>query len=70
MVSGLSTAAQRTAAGRHTELSSTALILVGFQNEYFGPKGGRRRKIDNPDSPELVLSATIGLIGALADRRH
>lgn len=67
MVSGSSAAWHRTGAGRHIEPSSTALVLVGFQNEYFGPEGGLRREIDNADALELVLSATVGLIDALAD---
>ncbi|HUR23821.1 MAG TPA: cysteine hydrolase [Acidimicrobiales bacterium] len=67
MVSGLSTAlSQSDVADRRIEPSSTALVLVGFQNEYFGPQGGLRREIDDSDAPEQVLSATVGLIGALA----
>ena len=40
----------------------TALILIGFQNDYFGKEGVLRAVIENGESSDTVLQNTINLI--------
>lgn len=46
--------------------SSTALVLIGYQNEYFAAGGALHGDIADVGAPERVLAATVGLIGRLA----
>lgn len=46
--------------------SSMALLLVGFQNEYFAASGALYGEIADVGAPERVLAATVGLIDRLA----
>ena len=43
----------------------TALILIGFQNDYFGCEGVLKSVIENGDSANLVLRNTISLIDSI-----
>jgi nicotinamidase-related amidase len=45
--------------------SSTAVVLVGFQNEYFAPSGALYGDIADVGAPERVLAATVGLVDRL-----
>lgn len=45
----------------------TALILVGYQNDYFAPNGILRGVVEDPQRVDQVLANTLRLIGALAD---
>lgn len=49
--------------------ASTALVLVGFQNEYFGHQGGLRGEIDDSDAPDQVLAMTLELVERLASTK-
>lgn len=44
----------------------TALVLVGFQNEYFAPDGSLRRDIDSSQGADQVLATTVALVERLA----
>jgi nicotinamidase-related amidase len=46
--------------------SSTALILVGYQNDYFAPDGILRGVIENQQSVDGTLENTMNLISCLA----
>ncbi|MGI8792603.1 MAG: hypothetical protein ACR2H3_05415 [Acidimicrobiales bacterium] len=46
--------------------SSTALVLIGFQNDFFAPDGALYGDITDVGAPERVLAATVGLIDRLA----
>lgn len=45
--------------------SSTALILVGYQNDYFAPDGILRGVIEEPNRVDSVLAHTIAFIDAV-----
>lgn len=45
---------------------STALILVGFQNDYFAPDGILRGVVEEPDRVDRVLADALHLIRTLA----
>lgn len=67
MEAGLSTAGLNrppttTTTGPPMDPASTALVLVGFQNEYLGPEGGLRSEVDDGDAPGRVLAATVALV--------
>ncbi len=49
------------------QADSTAVILVGFQNDYFGSRGIVRGILDDPFRMDAVLANTLGLLRALAD---
>lgn len=44
----------------------TAVILVGYQNDYFAAKGILRGVIEDPNSVDAVLANTLGFIRATA----
>ncbi len=46
--------------------STTALILVGYQNDYFARYGILRGVIEEPDRVDRVLRQTLGFIDAVA----
>lgn len=46
--------------------SSTAVVLVGFQNDFFAAGGELYGDITDVGAPERVLGATVGLIDRLA----
>jgi nicotinamidase-related amidase len=46
---------------------STALILVGFQNDYFAPNGILRGVFEEPGRVDTVLANSISFIRAIAD---
>lgn len=46
--------------------STTALILVGFQNDYFAPTGILRSVVEEPNRVDTVLANSLDLIEALA----
>ncbi len=43
----------------------TALILIGFQNDYFGSEGILKSVIENGESADTVLRNTVGLLEAI-----
>jgi len=45
---------------------STALILVGYQNDYFAPDGILRGVVEEPNRVDSVLASTLALIRHLA----
>jgi nicotinamidase-related amidase len=45
--------------------SSTAVVLIGLQNDYFVPSGALYGEITDVGAPERVLAATVGLIDRL-----
>jgi nicotinamidase-related amidase len=45
----------------------TALILVGYQNDYFAPQGILRGVVEDPSRVDAVLTNTLSLIHKLAD---
>lgn len=45
--------------------SSTALILVGYQNDYFAPDGILRGVVEEPNRVDSVLAHTIAFIDAV-----
>lgn len=47
--------------------STTALILVGYQNDYFAPDGILRGVVEDPNGVDRVLANTLAFVGALAD---
>jgi nicotinamidase-related amidase len=46
---------------------STAVVLVGFQNDYLSPGGVVRAMMDDPYRMDAVLANTLGFLGAVAD---
>ncbi|MBU3737623.1 MAG: cysteine hydrolase [Rhodoferax sp.] len=48
-------------------LEHTALILVGYQNDYFAPDGILRSVAEEPGRVDEVLANTLALIGRLVD---
>jgi nicotinamidase-related amidase len=46
---------------------TTALILVGYQNDYFAPTGILRGVVEEPNRVDSVLSSTLAFVGAAAD---
>jgi nicotinamidase-related amidase len=46
---------------------TTALILVGYQNDYFAPDGILRGVVEEPDRVNTVLNNTISFIRKVAD---
>ena len=48
------------------DLSKTALILVGYQNDYFAPNGILRSVVEEPGRVDQVLANTLSLIRKLA----
>ena len=46
---------------------STALILVGYQNDYFAPDGILRPVVEEPNRVDVVLANTLELIQAVAE---
>jgi nicotinamidase-related amidase len=46
--------------------STTALILVGYQNDYFAPGGILRGVVEEPDRVDRVLANTLAFIRAVA----
>lgn len=46
---------------------TTALVLVGYQNDYFAQDGILRGVIEDPRSVDSVLANTIAFIEAMAD---
>jgi nicotinamidase-related amidase len=46
---------------------TTALILVGYQNDYFAPDGILRGVVEDPATVDNVLNNTLGFIRAVAD---
>ena len=44
-----------------------ALILIGFQNDYFAPDGALRNVMDNCDRNDRVVSRTMSLLRSLMD---
>lgn len=46
---------------------TTALILVGYQNDYFATDGILRGVIEDPDRVDEVLANTLGFISAVGD---
>ena len=46
--------------------AKTALILVGYQNDYFSPDGILRGVVEDPNGVDRVLTNTLALIRALA----
>lgn len=49
------------------QADSTAVVLVGFQNDYFGDDGIVRTILDDPFPMDTVLANTLALLRALAD---
>ena len=45
----------------------TALILIGFQNDYFGSEGILKSVIENGESADTVLRNTVSLLEAIKD---
>jgi nicotinamidase-related amidase len=45
--------------------ATTALVLVGYQNEFFAPEGGFRDLVEDARSLDAVLDQTLGLLRAL-----
>jgi nicotinamidase-related amidase len=43
---------------------TTALILVGYQNDYFAPQGILRGVVEEPDRVDRVLANTLAFIRA------
>jgi nicotinamidase-related amidase len=48
------------------DAENTALILVGYQNDYFAPQGILRGVVEDPQRVDQVLANTLALIHALA----
>ena len=46
---------------------TTALILVGYQNDYFAPDGILRGVVEEPNRVDTVLAQTLGLVRRLVD---
>ena len=46
---------------------NTALILIGYQNDYFSKDGILRGVLENQDRTEEVLKRTINLIDRIQD---
>lgn len=46
---------------------TTAMILVGYQNDYFAPNGILRGVIEEPDRVDSVLASTLAFIDAMED---
>lgn len=51
--------------GRPPDLSSTALVLVGFQNDFFAPGGALRPSLEDPERLGGALEATVALVRRL-----
>ena len=49
------------------EYTNTALILIGFQNDYFSPNGILRSVIEESGKVTNILTNTISLISSLTD---
>lgn len=47
--------------------STTALILVGYQNDYFAPDGILRGVVEDPNGVDRVLANTLAFVRSLAD---
>ena len=45
--------------------AATALLLVGYQNEYFAPDGGLRSLVEDVGAVDQVLANTVALIEGL-----
>lgn len=46
---------------------TTAMILVGYQNDYFAPDGILRGVVEDPNRVDAVLEATLRFIDAVAN---
>lgn len=46
-----------------------ALILIGFQNDYFGPGGVLRSVMENEDRNDRVVSRTVALVRSIVDSK-
>jgi nicotinamidase-related amidase len=46
---------------------TTAMILVGYQNDYFAPDGILRGVVEEPNRVDSVLANTLAFIRAVAD---
>jgi nicotinamidase-related amidase len=46
---------------------SVALVLIGFQNDFFAPTGALRDSFEDPAQADEVLRSTVALIDAIAD---
>ena len=49
--------------------SNHALILIGFQNDYFAPSGVLRGVMENEDRNDRVVSRTVALVKSLVDSK-
>ena len=49
--------------------SQTALILIGYQNDYFASDGILRGVVEEPDRVNRTLQNTIRLVAALVETR-
>lgn len=47
--------------------NNTALILVGYQNDYFAPDGILRGVVEEPDRVDRVLAKSLELLNVLQD---
>ncbi|MEY2430967.1 MAG: hypothetical protein QOC92_692 [Acidimicrobiaceae bacterium] len=45
--------------------TTTALVLVGYQNDFFAPEGGFRDLVEDAASLDVALDRTLVLLGAL-----
>lgn len=52
-------------AGQSPDLSSTALVLVGFQNDFFAPDGALRPSLEDPGALRRTLDSTVALVRQL-----
>lgn len=54
---------------RQIHEDTTALLLIGFQNEYFSLHGALRSDIEDTEAPEVVLANTTALLEQLVSTR-
>ena len=47
--------------------STTALLLIGYQNDYFGEDGILRGVLESPERTDEVLASTVSLIRAVQE---
>ena len=47
--------------------STTALLLIGYQNDYFGEDGILRGVLASPERTDAVPASTVSLIGAVQE---
>lgn len=53
--------------GEAPSAATTAVVLIGYQNDYFSVEGALRSAFEDPEAPAQVLARTVVLLRRLGD---